>query len=311
MAEHSRRTGGTSVTTGAPVRSVVITGVSTGIGLSCAERFLARGYRVFGSVRRAQDAEALQRRLGDRFVPLIFDVTDTVAVQRGAAQVATTIGDSTIAALVNNAGIAVPGPLLHLPLDEFRHQIEVNLTAQLAVTQAFAPLLGVDRDRQGAPGRIVMISSQSGKAGPPFLGPYAASKHALEGMSESLRRELMPFGIDVIIIGPGQITTPIWDKAEALDLAPYSHTPYVAALERLKVAAVQGGREQGLPVIQVADLVVHTVETARPKVRYAITPNPLQQLMMRILPKRLVDRLIAKRLGLLPAHAPSRNSSSL
>lgn len=282
-------------------RAVVITGVSTGIGLSCAEVFLARGYRVFGSVRRAVDAASLQHRLGERFVPLIFDVTDTGAVQQGAASVAAAIGDATIAALVNNAGIAVPGPLLHLPLEDFRQQIEVNLTAQLAVTQAFAPLLGVDRDRRGGPGRIVMISSQSGRAGPPFLGPYAASKHALEGMSESLRRELIPFGIDVIIIGPGQITTPIWDKAEALDLAPYSHTPYAAALERLKEEAVRGGRENGLPVIQVAELVVHSVETARPNVRYGIAPNPLQQLMMRVLPKRWVDRLIARRLGMLPA----------
>lgn len=281
-------------------RSVVITGVSTGIGLACAEAFVARGYRVFGSVRRADDGERLQQRLGERFAPLLFDVTDTAAVHGAAEQAGAMIGDATLAALVNNAGIAVPGPLLHLPLDEFRHQIEVNLTAQLAVTQAFAPLLGVDRDRRGGPGRIVMISSQSGKAGPPFLGPYAASKHALEGMSESLRRELLPFGIDVIIIGPGQITTPIWDKADALDLAPYARTSYVGALERLKKAAVEGGRDHGLPVSRVSDLVVHVVETARPKVRYALTPNPLQQLMMRVLPTRLVDRLIARRLGMLP-----------
>ena len=169
------------------MRSVVITGTSTGIGWGISKVLIARGFRVFGSVRKAADGERLQKEFGPNFVPVQFDITDEAAVARGAEQVAAALGGDTLAGLVNNAGIAVAGPLLYLKLDEFRHQIEVNLTGQLIVTQAFAPLLGADRSRKGAPGRIVMISSVGGKNASPFVGPYSASKFALEGMSESRR----------------------------------------------------------------------------------------------------------------------------
>jgi NAD(P)-dependent dehydrogenase (short-subunit alcohol dehydrogenase family) len=147
-----------------------------------------------------------------------MDVTDKQAVEQAAARVSAGLGSATLTGLVNNAGVAVPGALLHLPLEEYRRQLEVNLVPQLSVTQTFAPLLGADTKRKGQPGRIVNISSTAGKIGLPFLGAYVASKHALEGMSESLRRELMIYGIDVIVIVPGSVVTAIWDKGEAEDL---------------------------------------------------------------------------------------------
>src|SRR5580704_9301386 len=195
-------------------QSVVVTGVSTGIGWGITTVLIANGFTVFGSVRQLSDADRLQREFGEAFTSLIMDVTDRQAVERAAAKVSAQLGSSKLAGLVNNAGVAVPGPLLHLPLEEYRRQLEVNLTAPLSVTQVFAPLLGADLARQGAPGRIINIGSTAGKIGIPFLGAYVA-KHGLEGMSEALRREMMIFGIDVIMVVPGPVATAIWDKGEA------------------------------------------------------------------------------------------------
>jgi NAD(P)-dependent dehydrogenase (short-subunit alcohol dehydrogenase family) len=200
---------------------------------------------------------------------------------------------------VNNAGIAVPGPLLYLKIDDFRRQIAINLTGQLIVTQAFAPLLGADRARQGTPGRIVMISSVGGKNALPLNGPYAASKFGLEGLSESLRRELMLFGIDVIVVAPGAVATPIWDKAENLDIAGFAATPYAAPIEAMKKFMIALGRK-GLPPETIGETVKTALTIARPKVRYTVAPSAMQQLMAGILPKRTLDNLIARRLGLTP-----------
>jgi NAD(P)-dependent dehydrogenase (short-subunit alcohol dehydrogenase family) len=198
------------------MQSIVITGVSTGIGWGVTKLLIERGCRVFGSVRREEDAERLRREFGEPFIPLFFDVTQEEKVHAAAEQVRAQLNGETLFGLINNAGIAVGGPLMHLPTDEFRHQLEVNLVGVLIVTKAFLPLLGADRSLRGRPGRILNISSVSGKIGYPFMGPYAASKHGLEGFSESLRRELMLYGIDVIIIGPGSVATAIWDKAEPI-----------------------------------------------------------------------------------------------
>jgi NAD(P)-dependent dehydrogenase (short-subunit alcohol dehydrogenase family) len=177
-------------------KSVVVTGASTGIGWGIAKVLVAQGFQVYGSVRRPDDGLRLQREFGSGFTPLLMDVTDELAVRSAAATVAEQLGRTTLTGLINNAGIAVAGPLLHLPLTEYRRQLEVNLIGPLLVTQAFAGLLGTDRDRPGPPGRIINISSVAGKLGVPFLGAYVASKHGLEGMSESLRRELLLYGIE-------------------------------------------------------------------------------------------------------------------
>src|SRR5262245_13383183 len=167
---------------------VVVTGVSTGIGWGTAKILIQKGFRVFGSVRKTQDAERLQKEFGENFVPLIFDVTDEPAVQAAAQHVREQLSGETLFGLVNNAGIAVPAPLIHQATDDFRHQIEVNLISVLIVTKAFVPLLGSDRSLRGKPGRIINISSVGGKRGGPFLGAYVASKHGLEGFWEIFGR---------------------------------------------------------------------------------------------------------------------------
>ncbi|HEY1711181.1 MAG TPA: SDR family NAD(P)-dependent oxidoreductase [Rhizomicrobium sp.] len=281
------------------MKSVVVTGASTGIGWGCVKVLIASGFRVFGSVRRQADADRLSQEFGANFTPLLFDVTDAAAVAAGARQVETALSGETLAGLVNNAGIAVPGPLLYLKIDDFKHQIEVNLTGQLIVTQAFAPLLGVDRSRKGPPGRIVMISSVGGKNASPFVGPYNASKFALEGMSESLRRELMLFGIDVIVVAPGAVATPIWDKADAVDVSQFANTPYAPALNKVKDYMISNGKK-GLAPEKLGEAVKTALTTAKPRTRYTVTPDPVQNLMVNTLPKRMVDRIIAGQTGLLP-----------
>jgi NAD(P)-dependent dehydrogenase (short-subunit alcohol dehydrogenase family) len=284
-------------------RSVVITGVSTGIGWAIAKVLTGRGFRVFGSVRKQSDADRLVNELGPGFYPLILDVTDRDAVERAAKEVERQLGSATLAGLVNNAGIAVPGPLLYLPLEDFRHQIEVNLVGPVSVTQAFAPLLGVDSKRLGAKGRVINISSTGGKFGVPFLGAYVASKHGLEGLSDVLRRELLLFGIDVIVVGPGSVITAMWDKGEAVDVSVYDGTPYRDVLERFRTFFVDEGRK-GLAAEVLGETVYRALTVPRPKVRYAVVPQKLKNWTLpRLLPKRLVDRLIGKQLGLNPTGA--------
>jgi len=279
------------------MQSVVVTGVSTGIGWGITKILIQRGFPVFGSVRKTQDAERLTKEFGEGFVPLIFDVTDEAAVQAAARQVRDQLNGETLFGLVNNAGIAIPGPLMHLPTDDFRHQIEVNLVSVLIVTKAFLPLLGTDRSLHGEPGRIINISSVGGKAGGPFLGAYAASKHGLEGFSESLRRELMLYGIDVIIVGPGAVATPIWDKGEKVDISAYATTDYIEALRRVQKFMVEDGRK-GYPPEKVGEVVFQALTTPKPRVRYAVIPgSPLRRIIQRLLPRRAIDRIIARNLG--------------
>eukprot|EP01035_Chromulina_nebulosa_P037694 gene37695-50887_t len=186
-----------------PMRSVVITGASTGIGHASTRLLIDRGFRVFGSVRKQADAARLQAEFGVNFVPLLFDVTDEAAVNAAAAKVRAELNGETLAGLVNNAGIAVSGPLLELPLADFRRQMDVNVIGPVIAIKAFAPLLGADAGLSGPRGRIVMMSSVAGRNGNPLLSPYSTSKHALEGLAESLRREFMIYGIDVIVTAPG------------------------------------------------------------------------------------------------------------
>ncbi len=279
-------------------RSVVVTGASTGIGWGTTKVLIANGFRVFGSVRKPSDADRLQKEFGDDFSPLLMDVTDETAVRQASAQVEAHLGRERLAGLVNNAGIAVPGPLLHLPLPDYRHQIEVNLFGPLVVTQALAQLLGTDSGRQGKPGRIINISSVGGKIGVPFIGAYAASKHALEGMSETLRRELMLYGIDVIIIGPGSVATPIWDKAEADDFSQYQNTDYAEILDRFSKYFIAEGRK-GFSPERIGATVLTALTAARPRVRYAVVPHRfVNWTLPMLLPKRVLDKIIGKRLGM-------------
>jgi NAD(P)-dependent dehydrogenase (short-subunit alcohol dehydrogenase family) len=281
------------------MRSVVITGASTGIGWATAKLLLDRGFRVFGSVRKPADADRLKTEFGANFIPLRFDVTDEAAVLAAAREVRAVLAGETLAGLVNNAGIAVGGPVLELSADEFRRQMEVNFIGPIIATQAFGPLLGSDPSLKGPRGKIVMISSVAGKNGNPLSSAYSASKHAIEGLSESLRREMMLFGIDVIIIAPGAVKTPIWSKADEVDISAYKNSPYFPAMERVRKFFLHLG-EIGLPPERIAARIADVLTSANPRVRYEITPDPMQHLIRALLPKRVVDRIIAKRLGLLP-----------
>jgi NAD(P)-dependent dehydrogenase (short-subunit alcohol dehydrogenase family) len=281
------------------MRSIVITGVSTGIGHAAAKLLLARGFRVFGSVRKEADAERLAGEFGQHFTPLVFDVTDEAAVLSAARAVREKLGGETLAGLVNNAGISVSGPVLELAVDEFRRQLEVNVIGPVIATQAFGPLLGADPQLKGPKGRIVMISSVAGRIGNPLMAPYSASKHALEGLSEGLRRELMLFGIDVLVIAPGAVKTPIWAKAEQQDFSTYKNSPYYPALQRV-LQLLPRLDASGLPAEAIAERIFEALTAATPRLRRTVTPSPLRHLIMRLLPGRFIDRIVARRLALLP-----------
>jgi NAD(P)-dependent dehydrogenase (short-subunit alcohol dehydrogenase family) len=281
------------------MQSVVITGASTGIGWATAKLLLDRGFRVFGSARKPADADRLKGEFGANFIPLLFDVTDEAAVLAAAREVRRALAGETLTGLVNNAGIAVAGPLLEVSADKFRQQMEVNIIGPVVATQAFAPLLGSDPSLKGRKGRIVMISSVAGKSGNPLASAYAASKHAIEGLSESLRREMMLFGIDVIIVAPGAVKTPIWSKTDEGNLTGNSNSPFAPALEKIRAFTKHLG-EIGLPPEKIAEVIATALTSPSPKVRYQITPDPMRHLILSVLPKRTVDRIIAKRLGLMP-----------
>ena len=281
------------------MQSVVITGASTGIGWATAKLLLDRGFRVFGSVRKQADADRLKTQFGENFIPLLFDITEEAAVLSAAREVRAALNGEKLAGLVNNAGIAVAGPVLELSADEFRRQMDVNVIGPIISTQAFGPLLGSDPSLKGPKGRVVMISSVAGKSGNPLMAAYSASKHAIEGLSESLRREMMLFGIDVVIIAPGAVKTPIWSKAEEVDISPYKNSPFFPALERIRKFMLQLG-ETGLPAEKIAEAIAEALTSAHPKVRYQIAPDPMRHLMTAWLPKRMMDKILAKRLGLMP-----------
>jgi NAD(P)-dependent dehydrogenase (short-subunit alcohol dehydrogenase family) len=229
----------------------------------------------------------------------MFDVTDESSVLAAAREVRSQLNGETLTGLVNNAGIAVPGPVLELAADEFRRQMEVNFIGPIIATQAFGPLLGADPQLKGPKGRIVMISSVAGKSGSPTGAAYSASKHAIEGLSESLRREMMLFGIDVIIIAPGAVKTPIWDKGQQVDISVYRNSPYFPALEKIRAYTLHLSKI-GLPPETIAEAIADALTSPNPKVRYQLTPDPIRHMVMSWLPRRAVDRMIAKRLGLTP-----------
>ena len=249
------------------------------------------------ALRSEEDARRLRETLGAEFVPLIFDVTDSAAIARAVTAVRDDLGAAGLHALINNAGIVLPGPLLHMPLADFQAQIDVNLTGVLDVTQQFLPLLGARQDAPQPPGRVVNISSVSGRIAYPFMGGYAASKHGLEGLSDVLRRELMLYGIDVILVEPGTTRTPITDKY-AQQMRRYAETDYAALLSGLEAELAE--REvSGLPVEKVVDVIVTAVESAHPKTRYAVPRKWFSGWFMpRILPDRWLDRIVANRLGI-------------
>jgi len=278
-------------------KSIVITGVSTGIGYAAVDAFIKRGCRVFGSVRKQADAERLKADFGDAFTPLIFDVTDTDSVILARKIVEQELKGSGLGCLINNAGIAVGGPIQHLPIEELRKQFEVNVISLIEITQQFLPLLGAREDHPVAPGKIINISSAAGKLSAPFLGAYSGSKHALEGLSGSMRKELQVHGIDVIVVGPGAIKTPIWDKAN--ELPAYEGTVYAEAISKFRPFVVKQGKN-GWPPERIGEKLADIFFMKKPKARYALVQSKFQRWTLpRWLPTRMVDRIVGKNLGFI------------
>lgn len=279
------------------MKQILITGVSTGIGYAAAADLAGRGYHVFGSVRSQSDADRLRQEIPANFTPLVFDVTDEMGVETAVTTIAQTIQPNGLTALINNAGISTPGPLQHMPLDEFRYQFEVNLFGLLHVTQQCLPLLGAKPEPGHPPGRIINISSVSGQIAYPFMGAYAASKHALEAMSDSLRRELLilGYGIEVILIEPGTVQTPIVGKFSE-QIAQYMGTRYGPILQKVAQEAAER-EDKALPVTAVTEVIREALESKRPRTRYPIPRKWLTGwLLPRWLPDRWFDRLVARQL---------------
>ena len=278
---------------------VLVTGVSTGIGYSAVKHLIDSGYGVFGSVRKQEDASRLQSDFGENFIPLIFDVTDEKAVLDSVEIVESKLGpQDQLVSIVNNSGIALGGPIQFLPTDVYRKQFEVNLFGVVNVTRSYLKLLGAERGATHR-GRVVMISSVSGKRSYPFVSPYTASKHALEAFSDSLRREMMLYGVKVVIIEPGPIKTPIWDKTPPVEDNPFLGTDYESALRKFYGQMVTKGKYEGLPVDRVGKLIEKVITIKNPKTRYVITGRKwLDFILPGILPDRMMDRLFAKFLGI-------------
>lgn len=279
-------------------RAIVITGASTGIGAACALHLDRLGFIVFAGVRKPEDGQALQKTTSDRLVPILVDVTDQPSIQRSLAIVSERCGSNGLYGLVNNAGIAVPAPLEAIPLADFRRQLEVNVIGQLAVTQAFLPLI-----RQ-ARGRIVNMGSIAGRSTIPMMGAYSASKFALEAMTDALRLEVQPWGIQVSIIEPGAITTPIWTKS-AEDAAGREavmgtdlrrlYEPTVAAVRKV----VDEAAKRAIPADVVAKAVEQALTVPVPKTRYLVgTDAKIRAFIGQILPDRIMDRLLTAVLNL-------------
>ena len=279
-------------------KTMVITGASTGIGAACARHFASQGWRVYAGVRREEDGVRLAQGVPDNLLPLMLDVESDRSVRGAVETVTTAMGEEGLSALINNAGVAISGPLECVPLSEVRRQFDINVFGALAVTQAFLPLI-----RRGA-GRIVMMSSISGRITGPFLGPYSASKFALEAMSDALRLELRPWNISVSIIEPGPIATPIWDKSRqtARRLRETMAAPcadlYQRRLQRLE-DVVENAARNAIPCAEVVAAVEDALVSTRPKTRYLMgRQTRLAEFVTRFLPDRLRDRLILKSYGM-------------
>jgi len=287
-------------------KAVVITGVSSGIGLATAEQLINRGYRVFGSVRKQADGDRISERLGNNFVPLLFDVTDDTALAEAAKQVQAAVGDRGLHGLINNAGIAPNGPLMHATKEEVRRTFEINVFGALSVTQAFLPLLGARKACPHPPGRIVNLSSISGGVTFPLVAVYAMSKHAVEALSDGLRRELSIYGIEVSAIEPGSIKTAIWDKVmpDRDTEIRLAQTDYAEPMANFRNVI---GKElkQAKPMHVVTDAIIHALEAQKPKPRY-----PLVGLWYfgKIVPTRMLDRLMVKLTGLKKLRPPEMRS---
>jgi NAD(P)-dependent dehydrogenase (short-subunit alcohol dehydrogenase family) len=277
----------------APLRSVLVTGAARGIGLACARELDARGFRVFAGIRRAADGPALQAASDGRIVPVVCDVTDAAATASTARDIADAVGPAGLWGLVNNAGTVCAGPLEFLPVDAIREQFEVNVFGLMALTQACLPLLRTAR------GRVVNVSSVSGRLVSPFSGAYAASKFALEALSDGLRMELSRSGVRVVVVQPGAVQTSIWRTSRDQGVALAARYPtdarrhYGRVLDRLADVRVPA---RAIPAERVAVVVARALTRRWPRTRYRVGWDArVGTLLARLLPGRLLDTLLLAR----------------
>jgi NAD(P)-dependent dehydrogenase (short-subunit alcohol dehydrogenase family) len=279
------------------MRSVLITGASTGIGRATALRMDSIGWQVFAGVRRDEDAEALRQAGSERLVPLRLEITDRRQIAEARQRIADLVGDAGLDGLVNNAGIIVVGPVETLPLSDFRHQIEVNLIGHIAVAQELLPLL-----RQ-ASGRVVFVGSIGGRMSYPFGAAYHASKYGLEAVASCLRQELRPWKINVAIIEPGAIDTQIFERGERVAGEVATQTPVAQALlyEKTIDRMLEMGKKlqtHANPPESVAKAIAHALGSPRPRRRYRVGLDAHAQVLAhRLLPGTIFDWVIAKALG--------------
>ncbi len=281
------------------MKSIVITGTSTGIGYACSKSFIEKGYKVFGSVRNNNDAVRVSNELGNNFTPLIFDVTDETAVKESVKVVKNQIGNQKLSGLINNAGLGVMGTIQSLTAEQFKYQFDVNVLGVFHCCQAYLDLLGADKNRKGRPGKIINISSISGEIGMPFMSAYNMSKFGLEGFSEGIRRELLIYGIDVVVIAPGPIKTPIWKKINQKDqLKRYDNSDFRESLSRA-IKMTEKMEQVGFEPSAIAERALSVIENTKNKTRYRIDPTRMQNIMLQLFPKRVADRMIAKRMKII------------
>ena len=281
------------------MKSIVITGTSTGIGYACSKHFIEQGYKVFGSVRNNNDAERISNELGNNFIPLIFDVTDETAVKESVKVVENHIGDQKLSGLINNAGLGVMGTIQSLTAEQFKYQFDVNVLGVFHCCQAYLDLLGADKNRKGDPGKIINISSISGEIGMPFMSAYNMSKFGLEGFSEGIRRELLMYGIDVVVIAPGPIKTPIWKKInQKEEVKRYDNSDFRESLVRA-MKMTDKMEQVGFEPIVIAERALSIIESKKNNTRYRIDPTRMQNILLQLLPKRIADRMIAKRMNII------------
>lgn len=274
----------------------MVTGASTGIGRATALRLDGAGWRVFAGFRDPADGESLRAEGSERIVPVQLDVTEPEQVTAAAARVEEE-AEGSLDGLVNNAGVAIPGPLETIPLDDFRRQLEVNLVAYVAMTQALLPQI------RRAEGRIVFVSSIGGRIAFPFGGPYHASKFGTEAIGDVFRQELRPWGLRVAIVEPGSIDTPIWERGErkATEIearSPNTELLYGSAIEKFR-KVIQGTAERGIPPEKVAKAIAHALESSRPRTRYLVGLDAKVQARLKpLIPTPVFDRIVARAMGL-------------
>lgn len=253
--------------------SVLITGVSSGIGLAMARKFLRGGFQVFGSVRSSATGETLAKELGPAFVPLCFDICQVSEIRQARAKLEATLAGRKLHALINSAGSAEIGPLLHVPLDDFRRQLEVLVVGQLAVIQELFPSLATTKVA-GAGGRIINITSISGVNANPLFGCYAAGKHAFEGLSKTLRKEVERFGVRVVVVAPGNIKTAIWENQTSELIERYRDTEYFESLRGLLRHVGDSIVPNAMTAEEFADALFEIAMLPSPAERYTVRKEP-------------------------------------